>query len=235
MAGDKDSLPTESTSKQPKLAVLWNRIAPVAGLVFALGVIAGILALYFTNPHILDDLKGYGYLGAFLISLILNGTVLFPIGNVAVMASLGMALPLPLLVGVAGGAGAAIGELAGYLLGRSGRGLLARNAMYGRLETWVKRWGWAGVFVLSVFPLVFDVIAIIAGALRMPLWRFMLACGIGRMIFYSFVAYLGAFWFKHIPWWAFLICFAAIIAGTWVLTIYLKRKTEKQGPGNHMA
>ena len=134
-------------------------------------------------------------------------------------------------MGIIGGAGAAIGETAGYLLGRSGRGLLARNVMYGRLETWVKRWGWAGVFVLSVFPLIFDVIAIIAGAMKMPLWRFMLACGIGRMIFYTIVAYLGAFWFRHIPWWAFLLCFVTIIVGTGLLSLYWKRRSEAQQPG----
>lgn len=226
-----DRFPSESPDKPPPATTLRKRLASFAGLILALAIIAGILVLYFANPDILDNLSAYGYLGAFLISIILNGTVLFPIGNVAVMASLGMALPVPLLVGIAGGAGAGIGELSGYLLGRSGRGLLARNAIYGRLEHWVKRWGWAAVLLLSIFPLVFDVVGIIAGALKMPLWRFMLACGVGRMIFYTFVAYLGAVWFKHIPWWAFLACIAALVIGTWLVSRYWNRREGGPGPG----
>ena len=224
-----DNTPEEMPGKPSPIVFLRDRVAPVAGLVLAVGIMAGILVLYFRNPDILDELSAYGYLGAFVISIIFNGTVLFPVGNVAVIASLGATLPLPLLVGVAGGGGAAIGELTGYVLGRSGRGLLARNAMYGRLEVWVKRYGWLAVFFLSLFPLVFDVVGIIAGALKMPWWRFMLACFAGRSVFYAMVAYLGAIWFKDIPWWAFLASLLAMIAVVWLVTKWWNRRLE--GPG----
>lgn len=194
------------------IAWLKNYIAPILGMALAVAIMTGILVVYFRNPDVLEDLEGYGYLGAFVISAILNGTVLLPVSNMAIIASLGATLPVPLFVGLAGGAGAAIGELTGYMLGRSGRGLIARNRMYNRLEGWVKRWGWVAIFILSVFPFVFDVVGIIAGALRMPLWRFVLACWAGRTISYVTAAYLGSLWLKEIPWWAYLAALLALIA-----------------------
>ena len=204
-------------------AWLKNHFAPIFGLALAVGIMTGILIVYFRNPDVLEDLEAYGYLGAFISSAILNGTVLLPVSNMAIIASLGATLPVPLFVGLAGGAGAAIGELTGYVLGRSGRGLVARNRMYQRLEGWVKRWGWVAIFFLSVFPFVFDVVGIIAGALRMPLWRFVLACWAGRTISYVSVAYLGSIWLKDIPWWAYLAALLTLIA----IALYLgTRKNE---------
>ena len=82
--------------------------------------------------------------------------------------------------------------MTGYVAGRSGRDLLAKNKIYQRVEGWVKRWGWIAVFLLSIFPLVFDVVGIIAGAMRMPVWKFFLATWLGRTITYVTVAYLAS-------------------------------------------
>jgi membrane protein DedA with SNARE-associated domain len=161
---------------------------------------AAIFAVYFNNPDIFKKLEGYGYPGAFIISIILNGTIIFPVSNMAVMMALGATMPLPWLVGVAGGAGAAIGEMTGYIAGRSGRGLLARSKVYNRVESWVKRWGWLAVFTMSIVPFVFDVVGIIAGALRMPVWRFFLACWLGRTVSYVFMVYMASLGFKALPW-----------------------------------
>ncbi len=197
------------------------------GLIFALGVITAILVIYFRDPELINALQAYGYLGAFVISVILNATVLLPVSNMAIMASLGATLPVPLIVGIAGGIGAGIGEFTGYMLGRSGRELVAGNTMYLRLETWVRRWGWVGVFILSVFPFVFDVIGIVAGALRMPAWKFFAACSLGRVISYTVVAYLGSLWLGNVPWWVFLLVFVLFLAGGVFISFY--RKKDKHG------
>ena len=214
------------TGKPPVSRRSWLRahLAPFAGLVLAIGIIAGIMAVYFSNPDLIDELEGYGYLGAFVVSTILNATVLLPVSNMAIMASLGAALPVPLFVGLAGGAGAAIGELTAYVLGRSGRGLIDRSRMYTRLERGVKRWGWLAIFVLSVFPLVFDVIGIMAGALRMPWWRFFIACWLGRTVSYIAAAYLGAMWLKEIPWWAYPAGLVALLLATFIFSRLMNQR-----------
>jgi membrane protein YqaA with SNARE-associated domain len=182
------------------LAWLRKRLVPLAGLLLAIAIMVGIVCFYFQNPDIFRELRAYGYLGAFVISVILNATILLPVSNMAIIMTLGATLPSPVIVGVLGGLGAAIGELTGYIAGRSGRGLLAKISVYNRVEGWVKRWGWIAVFVLSIFPFVFDIVGIIAGALRMPLWKFFVACWLGRTISYVFMAYMASLGFKAIPW-----------------------------------
>ncbi len=183
-----------------KLNWLRKRILPLAGLLVAIAIMVGIVYLYCRNPYIFRELRAYGYLGAFIISVILNATIILPVSNMAIIMTLGATLPSPIIVGLAGGVGAAIGEMTGYVAGRSGRGLLEKNKVYTRVEGWVKRWGWIAVFIMSVFPFVFDIVGIIAGALRMPFWRFSLACWGGRTISYVFMAYIASLGVKVIPW-----------------------------------
>ena len=176
---------------------LKKRLVPLAGLLLALAIVITVGYLYLRNPHFFDNLKAYGYLGVFVISIALNATVIIPVSNMTVITGMGAILALPWLVGVVGGIGAGIGEMTGYVVGRSGRDLLAKNKMYVRVERWVKRWGWIAVFILSIFPFAFDVVGIIAGATRMPVWKFMIACWLGRTVSYVAAAYLGK---AIIPW-----------------------------------
>lgn len=179
---------------------LRNKIVPLAGLLLGIAVIAGVVFVYLQNRDIFEELQVYGYLGAFVISVVLNATVILPVSAMAIIMTLGATLPSPVIVGVVGGIGAGIGELTGYVVGRSGRGLLSKSTVYHRVEGWVKRWGWIAVFVLSVFPFVFDIVGIIAGALRMPLWRFFVACWLGRTISYVVMATLASLGLKAVPW-----------------------------------
>ena len=190
----------EKPGKGRTLVWLRKRLVPLFSLIIAIAIIVGVVYLYWQNPDIFRELQAYGYLGAFVISIILNATVIIPVSNMAIIMALGATLPLPFIVGLAGGIGAAIGEITGYTVGRSGRGLLARSNVYHRVEGWVRKWGFIAVLILSIFPILFDVVGIIAGALRMPLWRFFLACWLGRTISYVVVAYLASIGFKTIPW-----------------------------------
>jgi len=192
----------DDTDSRRRTALAWLRrkMIPLLGLVAALVIMGGIAYAYWRYPGMFRELRALGYLGVFLISLILNATIILPVSNMAMIIAMGATLPSPLFVGLAGGAGAAIGELTGYVAGRSGRRLLLRSRIYTRVEGWVKRWGWIAVFVFSAFPFAFDVVGIIAGALRMPLWRFSAACWAGRTISYVVVAYLAAMGLRSLPW-----------------------------------
>jgi membrane protein YqaA with SNARE-associated domain len=165
-----------------------------------LALVLTLTIIYFRDREFFKNIAGYGYLGAFVTSVVLNAAILLPVSNTAVIAALGALLPMPWLLGIVAGTGAAIGEMTGYVAGRSSRCLLANNKMYGRVEGWVKKWGWFAIFLLSVFPFAFDVAGVISGALRMPAWRFFTACWLGRTVCYVFVATTAYLGIRIIPW-----------------------------------
>jgi len=169
-----------------------GKIIPGLILLFVIMVSVCVFYLYRQAPGRFEELIAYGYLGAFLISLIFNATVILPVGNVLVISALGAILPSATLVGLAGGAGAAIGEIMGYMAGYSGRGIAEKSKMYNRVEDWVRRWGVPTIFTFSLVPFVFDLAAIAAGVLRFPFWKFFLLCWLGRTISYIVVAWIGA-------------------------------------------
>ncbi len=193
---------TNEAQKPRNRFVAWLKKSsiPLAGLLGALAIFVTVGWLHFRYPGFFQSFENYGYLGVFVVSLILNATVIVPVSAMAIIASMGGAMPFPFLVGVIGGIGAAIGEMTGYIAGRAGRELLAKNKIYIRVEGWVQRWGMMAVFVLSIFPFLFDIVGIIAGATRMPIWKFLIACLFGRMILYVAVAYIGSALIDLIPW-----------------------------------
>jgi membrane protein YqaA with SNARE-associated domain len=169
-----------------------NRLLPIGGLLLVIGIVVGVFFFYRSYPERVEALEGYGYLGVFIISVLLNATIVLPAGNFLVLATMGAVLPSATLVGLAGGIGAAIGELTGYAAGYSGQAIVSRQRVYIRLKGWVERWGMLTIFVLSVVPLVFDLAGIAAGVIRFPLWKFFIACWLGRTILYLIIAWGGA-------------------------------------------
>ncbi len=160
---------------------------------FVFAITVTIVCLYRKSPETFSQLENYGYFGAFVISLLFNATVVLPAGNVFVLAALGAVLRYPLLVGVAAGAGAVIGELSGYLAGYSGRKIFMRSKLYNRVEEWLRRWGSLTIFLLSIAPLFFDVAGLAAGVTRFPIKKFIFYCWLGRTLFYIVVAFAGAY------------------------------------------
>ena len=53
-----------------------------------------------------------------------------------------------------------------------------------RVQSWMKKWGSLSILLLSIVPFIFDLIGIAAGSLHFPLWKFILLCGLGRIILY---------------------------------------------------
>lgn len=169
-----------------------QRVIPVLVLLFIVAIVVVILSLYRTHPEKLEELQQFGYLGVFVISIILNATLVLPAGNFIIIAALGGVLPSATLVGLIGGLGAAIGEITGYAAGYSGREIISRRQVYYRLEKWVKKWGALTIFLLSAAPIVFDIVGLAAGALRFPFWKFFIATWLGRSILYLVIAWAGA-------------------------------------------
>jgi len=184
---------------------LKKRLVPLLTLLLIIAISVGLF-LYGRNPEIVAKLESYGYLGAFLISLVGNGTVLLPGIVLPILSGLGIVLyPAaglvgPVIVGLAGGAGAAIGEIVGYMAGYSGRGIVENNKLYERLAGWVSRWGVLAIFIFALVPLFFDLVGLAAGVLRFPLWKFILICWLGRTLLYvGFVVLVALGWDVVLP------------------------------------
>lgn len=192
-----------------------KRVVPFITLLLVIATTVSIL--YFSHYYSskIAELEAYGYLGAFLISLIFNATVILPAGNVLVISALGAVLPSAVLVGLAGGTGAAIGETTGYLAGYSGRGIAQKSKIYSRVEEWVRRWGVPTIFVFSLLPFLFDLAAIAAGVLRFPFWKFFLICWAGRTISYTVVALIGTWSWAAIGVLAFLALVLTLVSWAW--------------------
>ncbi|MFB0534707.1 MAG: VTT domain-containing protein [Anaerolineae bacterium] len=126
----------------------------------------------------------YGYPGIFLISLAGNATVIFPLPNLALVFALGgLGVFDPILLGLAAGLGGALGELTGYLAGYSGQAVIENREMYDSLHGWMRKYGLATIFFLSVIPNpFFDLAGIAAGALRFPIGYFLLSCWLGKTL-----------------------------------------------------
>jgi len=157
------------------------------------GVIALIVVLFIFRDQV-KKLEKYGYAGIFLISIAANATIIIPIPGVAFTTAMG-AIFNPAGVAVAAGLGAAIGELSGYLAGFSGQGVIERVALYEKLTAWMKahkNLAYGMIVLLAFIPNpLFDLAGMASGALKIPLWRFLIACCVGKILKMLCFAYAG--------------------------------------------
>jgi len=160
--------------------------------ILVLILILGITVCIFVFRDRVANLAGYGYLGAFLISLLSSATIILPIPGIAVIFALGATYD-PYLVGLAAGAGSALGELSGYMAGYSGQGVLKKSKTYLRMEHWMRRRGSVVIFVLAFVPNpIFDLAGAAAGILKYPVWKFLFFCFLGKTPRSILVAFAGA-------------------------------------------
>lgn len=178
----------------------------------ALLLVAFVLAGFAYAVYVLDadpsHLRRYGYLGVFLIPLIGSASFILPMPGLAVIATGGALLdpvfgvPPWVVVGLLAGLGESLGELTGYAAGYGGRAVLQSRPFIGRLEHWMHRQGSLVMFGMSALPNpLFDVAGVIAGVVRMPLWKFFAAVLLGKVIKSLYVAGAGALGLSIIERW----------------------------------
>ena len=168
---------------------LWLR--PVLlGLAVAAANIAVFLLL---PPELLERLGNFGYLSAFVSAAFANATVLVPVPYYPLLIRLGQAFD-PWGIALAAAAGSVLGELVAYGVGRSGRQAVEDTAFY----RWVQRQlshPWRAplvLFGLSAPPNpFFDVAGLLAGALGIPLWIYVVSTFLGRVVRMATVVFLG--------------------------------------------
>jgi membrane protein YqaA with SNARE-associated domain len=160
-----------------------------------------LTALLFIYREEVAGLGNWGYLGAFLIGLVGNATVILPMPSILLLFALGATFN-PVLIGLTGAAGGALGELSGYVLGFSGHVFVRNNRFYIKAEGWMKRWGSATVFVFALTPfLPIDIAGIAAGVLRFKVWKFLAACFAGKALLYVGLTVAAAWGWRSIEGW----------------------------------
>ena len=164
-----------------------------------LGILAIVVGAFWlgTQRELVQRFSQWGYLSSFLISLIGSATVILPAPGLALILALGAHLN-PLLLGVVAGIGSGLGELSGYLAGKAGRNLVNREGRFNTfLHNITTRFTSPALFILAILPLpIFDFAGILAGALRMPVLRFLAVVISGKIIKHALAAYLGAEFFE---------------------------------------
>ncbi len=159
-------------------------------IVVLLAVIALTVFLVIYREQI-QALKAYGYPGIFLFSILANATILVPVPGVVFTSAMG-AVFNPFWVSIAAGAGAALGELSGYLAGFSGQAVVEDTERYQRVTGWMEKYGNVTILVLAFIPNpLFDLAGMVAGLLKLPVWKFLIYCVIGKILKMMMFAYAG--------------------------------------------
>ena len=186
-------MPLSITTTKPSDVEKKSRRKALALLLLTVFLAIAITAALFLFREQVNNLGNYGYLGAFLISLITSATVVVPVPGIVALFALGSTLN-PVLVGLVGAAGGILGETVGFMVGHEGHALVQHpGRLYLRMEAWMRRWGSWAVFAFAAAPLpLFDVAGIIAGALRFPLWKFLLIGWAGKSIKFVLLVLVGA-------------------------------------------
>jgi len=142
-----------------------------------------------------------GYLGVFLISALGATSIFIPIPSTVVIFILGgwqIGNPPvwafePILIALAAGTGAAIGEFSGYIVGMGGRKIISEK--YKRkmdvLMRLFKKFGPIMIFIFAFTPLPDDLLFIPLGVMRYGIIRAFIPALLGKILSNLVIAYSG--------------------------------------------
>ncbi|MEU5751032.1 DedA family protein [Streptomyces sp. NPDC047829] len=150
----------------------------------------------------------------------------------------------PLVLGVCASAGAVIGDSVGYAIGRKGgRPLLARlgrrfprhfsEGHIATAERSFQKWGMWAVFFGRFVALLRIFAGPLAGVLRMPYWKFLIANVLGGIVWAGgttaviyYVGVVAESWLKRFSWLGLVL---AVVIGVTSMLV-LKRKAKRAQP-----
>jgi uncharacterized membrane protein YdjX (TVP38/TMEM64 family) len=162
-----------------------------------LALSAGIaFMLYYFQDFFRVSLHSYGYvvyLLVFGVSLLSSSTIFIPTPGIAFTLA-AAAIWDPLFVGVAAGTGDAIGEMTAYWTGYVGERIIVDEHMpaYLKAAAWMDRYGAWAIFGVALVPVVlFDLVGLAAGALKVRWWKFLMAAWCGKVPRAMVICYLG--------------------------------------------
>jgi len=192
--------------KQNRWLKLALYVVILVGLSFGLTYLLGYLMAHFNIP--IERFASTAYLVVFGVTLLSNAGIFVPVYfHISIMmAAAKMMMEVSpwgfVLVALVASVAGALGETTGYYAGYFGKRIahLENAPGYQRLVGWMNKHGPWGIFLISAQPILpFDIAGLLAGAAKMPLWKFLLPCWAGRFPKYLLACYLGPAFLRLFP------------------------------------
>ncbi|MEM2320594.1 MAG: VTT domain-containing protein [Candidatus Bathyarchaeia archaeon] len=158
----------------------------------AIAVAISLLALY-------DGvfLKDYGLLGVFLAALLSHLSIIARGAFLPALFSL-TEFYGPVLLGLTAGLGGALGEVTAYYWGSGIRDAFNTKREKDNLPKLAERYGLIILLLFASSPLPDTPIVLLAGSLRLPLWKVISIQVIGKTILYLAGAHIGCLIFMEL-------------------------------------
>lgn len=199
--GTKNSV---SEDKSEKKSRRWAYTLGIIGVVVT--ILMAIAVIAYSDR--LREMQHWGYLGAFIISILGGATIIIPVPMLAVVFALGSAMSNPwtaALLAVSAGLGELIGALTIYMTGH-GAGRVLVDSKHGRvqkayeklLELMERRGPLTLFIVASVINPFFYPAALAAGALRFGLKKYIFIVLAGKLIKCATIVYAGYFGLREL-------------------------------------
>lgn len=184
-----------------KKSAKWAYVLGIIGIV--LTILMAVAVIYYGGE--LRALRHYGYLGAFIISILGGATIVIPVPMLAVVFALGGVMEYTWLVGISAALGELIGALTIYMTGH-GAGRVLVDSKHGKIQSAYERMlglmekrGHLVLFIVaSVVNPFFYPAALAAGALRFGLRKYIAIVLAGKLIKCMTVVYAGYWGIKGI-------------------------------------
>ena len=202
LTAEEDSVDAENPTK--KSSIGWAYFLGIFGIVAT--ILMAVAVVYYNDQ--LNELQHWGYLGAFVISILGGATVIIPVPMLAVVFALGGAMGEPwqvAMVGISAALGELIGALAIYMTGHGAGRVIVENRhgkiqrAYEKLLGLMERKGPIVLFIVaSVVNPFFYPAALAAGALRFGIWKYSVIVLAGKIIKCMTVVYAGYYGLKGI-------------------------------------
>ncbi len=177
-------------------------------------LLLGVLLLSACIMFILVNLQSYfkvslqnyallAYAIVFVVSLFSSATIFIPAPGIAIVLAAATQWD-PFGGALAAGTGDALGEVTAYWAGYVGEKIIIDEHMaaYQKVAQWTQRYGAWAVFGIALVPILpFDLVGLVAGGLKVRLWKFIAATWCGKVPRVFVVVYLShqlPLWFQ--PW-----------------------------------
>jgi membrane protein DedA with SNARE-associated domain len=189
---------------KPKKSARMALALTIGGILLTVAMF--VLIIVFEDQ--VKEMERWGYLGAFIISILGGATIIIPVPMLAVVAALASAMATPwevAMLGFSAAAGEMVGAMIIYYTGngagraitqnQTGRLQKAYEKMLGIIE---RKGAWALFLVTFIINPFFYPAAFACGALKFDLRKFLVIVVIGKLIKSMTIVYAAYFGLKNL-------------------------------------